>query len=238
MIYAGILAGGIGSRMGNVPLPKQFLDLDNKPIIVHTVEKFLLESKFKKVIIATPEKWIEHTNNILLNYGVDSNKVEVIQGGTDRNETIMNILNYIENKYGIDDDSIIVTHDAVRPFLTHRIISENIEYAQKYGAVDTVINAIDTIVESANGELISEIPVRKYMYQGQTPQSFNIKLLKEKYIKLNNEQKSILTDACKILVEQGVDVHLVKGEAFNIKITTPYDLKIANSIIKGVIAND
>lgn len=238
MIYAGILAGGIGSRMGNVPLPKQFLDLDNKPIIVHTVEKFLLENKFNKIIIATPEKWIEHTKNIFSKHNIDLNKIVVIEGGTDRNETIMNIIKYIENNHGTNDDDIIVTHDAVRPFLTHRIISENIKMAQEYGAVDTVINAIDTIVTSSDGKTISNIPVRDEMYQGQTPQSFNIKLLKDAYYSLSDEQKKVLTDACKIIVEQGENVYLVKGELFNIKVTTPYDLKVANSIIKGGIAND
>lgn len=238
MIYAGILAGGIGSRMGNVPLPKQFLDLDNKPIIVHTVEKFLLENNFNKIIIATPEKWIEHTKNIFSKHNIDLNKTVVIEGGTDRNETIMNIIKYIENNHGTNEDDIIVTHDAVRPFLTHRIISENIKMAQEYGAVDTVINAIDTIVTSSDGETISNIPVRDEMYQGQTPQSFNIKLLKDAYYSLSDEQKKVLTDACKIIVEQGENVYLVKGELFNIKVTTPYDLKVANSIIKGGIAND
>lgn len=238
MIYAGILAGGIGSRMGNVPLPKQFLDLNDKPIIIHTVEKFILENDFNKIIIATPEKWIEHTNNILSKHNINSDKVIVIKGGEDRNETIMNILDYIDENHGTNDDDIIVTHDAVRPFLTHRIIKENIQLAKEYGAVDTVISAIDTIVTSTDGETISNIPVRDHMYQGQTPQSFNIKLLKEKYSSLSEEQKNILTDACKIIVEQGGEVRLVDGELFNIKVTTPYDLKVANSIIKGGIADD
>ena len=68
MIYAGILAGGIGSRMGNVPLPKQFLDIDNKPILIHTIEKFILVSEFNEIIIATPAQWISHTQDILKKY--------------------------------------------------------------------------------------------------------------------------------------------------------------------------
>lgn len=68
MIYAGILAGGSGSRMGNVPLPKQFLDLDGKPILIHTIEKFLLINDFDNIIIATPKEWLSHTKDILNNY--------------------------------------------------------------------------------------------------------------------------------------------------------------------------
>lgn len=87
----------------------------------------------------------------------------------------MNIIDYIRNVNGINNDDVIVTHDAVRPFLTQRIIKENIEVAEKYGAVDTVIEAIDTIVMSKDKQNIHSIPVRNEMYQGQTPQSFNIK---------------------------------------------------------------
>lgn len=238
MIYAGILAGGVGSRMGNVPLPKQFLDLNGKPVIVHTIEKFLLNNRFEKIIIATPQKWIVHTNDILKKHNINTEHVQVIEGGADRNETIMQIISEIEDTNGLSEDDIIVTHDAVRPFLTHRIIEENIDNGLKYGAVDTVIKAIDTIVASEDGNYIKNIPVRSEMYQGQTPQTFNIKYLKESYQNLSDNEKSLLTDACKILVMKNKNVKLVEGEIFNIKITTPYDLKVANSIIKGNITND
>lgn len=192
MIYAGILAGGIGSRMGNVPLPKQFLDIDNKPILIHTIEKFILVSEFNEIIIATPAQWISHTQDILKKYNITDQRVKVVAGGTDRNETIMNIIDHIRNTQGINDDDVIVTHDAVRPFLTQRIIKENIEVAAKYGAVDTVIEAIDTIVMSKDKQNIHSIPVRNEMYQGQTPQSFNIKLLQDSYRALSSAQKEIL----------------------------------------------
>lgn len=238
MKYAGILAGGIGSRMGNVPLPKQFLNLDNKPILIHTVEKFILVDEFEKIIIATPKQWITHTKDILKLYKIYDERVEIIEGGSDRNETIMNIISFIESVRDIEDDDIIVTHDAVRPFLTYRIIKENIEGALNYGSVDTVIKAIDTIVTSQDNNVIESIPLRNNMYQGQTPQSFKINLLKESYNALPDNRKKILTDACKIIVETGGEVKLVEGEVYNIKVTTPYDLKVANAIIKGGITND
>lgn len=122
MIYAGILAGGIGSRMGNVPLPKQFLSLQGKPIIIHTVEKFLMYKDFDEIIIATPQKWINYMHDLLNNYRLDDKKIKVIQGGDDRNHTIMNIIESIEQHKKLNDEDIIVTHDAVRPFLTNRII--------------------------------------------------------------------------------------------------------------------
>ncbi|OEK58847.1 D-ribitol-5-phosphate cytidylyltransferase [Staphylococcus equorum] len=238
MIYAGILAGGIGSRMGNVPLPKQFLDLDGKPILIHTVEKFLLTHEFNKIFIATPQKWISHTEDILKKHNINDDRIEVVKGGKDRNESIMNIIKSAEKENVIYDEDVIVTHDAVRPFLTHRIIKENIESVKKYGAVDTVISAADTIIKSKNGDSINSIPIRNEMYQGQTPQSFNINLLRNSYNELSSDDKKIMTDACKILVVANKSVRLVMGELYNIKITTPYDLKVANSIIKGGMSSD
>lgn len=238
MIYAGILAGGQGTRMGNVPMPKQFLLLNEKPILVHTIEKFILNETFTYIIIATPKEWINYTNDILKRYNIDLPRVLVIEGGKERNDTIMNIISLIEEKDGLKNDDILVTHDAVRPFLTHRIIEENIEMGLKYGAVDTVIDAIDTIVVSEDGNYIKDIPRRETMYQGQTPQTFNIKQLKDLYAELSNEEKEILTDACKIFSIKNKKVKLVKGEMFNIKVTIPYDLQVANSIIQGSVTND
>ena len=231
MIYAVIAAGGVGSRMGNMEKPKQYLKIKDKPIIVHTVEKFYVSSYFQKVIILCPKQWVNYTKEVLEKYLPKNDKVIVLEGGSTRNETIMNSIKYIEETDGLDDETIIVTHDAVRPFVTARIIEENIEAALKYGATDTVVPATDTIVESQNGSTISSIPDRSKLYQGQTPQAFKAKLLKEIYMSLTDEEKNILTDACKIFSMKGYDVRMVDGEVHNIKITYPYDLRVAKSLL-------
>jgi len=238
MIYAEILAGGKGSRMGNINMPKQFLTLNNVPIIIHTIEKFLLNDRFEKILVIAPKEWINHTYNILNKHIQEIDRVIVIEGGYDRNDSIMSGVKYIEDNFGLNEDDIIVTHDSVRPFLTHRIIEENIEAALKFGAVDTVIEAIDTIIQSDDKDVITEIPIRDTMFQGQTPQSFNIKKLVKHYSSLLEEEKKILTDACKIFTIKGDKVKLVKGEVFNIKITTPYDFKVAKAFIQGWDSND
>ena len=183
MIYAAILAGGTGVRMGNMDKPKQYLLLNGKPIIIHTIEKFCV-NQFSK------------------------------------------------NTSGLNDETILVTHDSVRPFVTHRIIEENIDGAIRYGACDTVIAASDTIVESRDGVVISNIPDRMQMYQGQTPQSFKAEKLMNIFESLLPEEKEILTDAAKIFVIKGEPVHLVKGEVFNTKITYSYDLEVAEAMIR------
>lgn len=234
MIFAAILAGGIGSRMGGTDTPKQFLTLGDKPVIVHTIEKFVINDKIDKIIVLTPQNYINHTNHLIEKYIPNKEDIIVIEGGETRNDTIMNSINYIDKHYGIDDDSIIITHDSVRPFVTHRIIEDNIQAAKRYGACDTVIPATDTIVESVNGETIESIPVRDYYYQGQTPQSFKIKKLFNLIYSLTEEESNILTDACKIFTLKDEDVHLVEGEVTNIKITYPYDLKLANTILEDI----
>ena len=231
MIFAVILAGGIGSRMGQTDTPKQFLTLGSKPVIIHTIEKFVINENIDKTIVLIPKNFINHTKNLINEFIGENEDIIVIEGGKTRNDTLLNSIIYIDEHFGIDNDSIILTHDSVRPFVTHRIIKDNIDAARKYGACDTVIPATDTIVESINGETIESIPVRDYFYQGQTPQSFNIKKLFNLINSLTKAETNILTDACKIFTLKDEDVHLVRGEVTNIKITYPYDLKLANTIL-------
>ena len=231
MIFAAILAGGMGSRMGGTDTPKQFLIFWYKPVIIHTIEKFVINENIDKTIVLIPKNFINHTKDLINQYIPNNEDIILVEGGKTRNDTLMNSINYIEKNFGIDDDSIILTHDSVRPFVTHRIIKDNIDAAKKYGACDTVIPATDTIVESINGESIESIPVRDYYYQGQTPQSFNIRKLFNLITSLTEAETNILTAACKIFTLKDEHVHLVEGEVTNIKITYPYDLKLANTIL-------
>ena len=230
-VYGVILAGGSGSRMGNAKKPKQFLELGDKPVMIHTVEKFVIHPGFDEILVLSPKAWLNYTKDMIQKYIPAGRTVTVLEGGESRNETIMNAVDYIEKHGELDEETIIVTHDSVRPFVTYRILSENIRFAREYGACDTVIPATDTIVESIGEEKITAIPNRKFMYQGQTPQSFRAKRLKELYQELSREEKEILTDACKILVLKGEHVHLVQGEVFNIKITYPYDITVAKALL-------
>ncbi len=233
MVYGVILAGGIGSRMGNVDKPKQYLLIGKKPIIVHTAEKFIINEVFEKVIVLCPAQWVTYTKDLFHKYLPENNSVVVIEGGKERNDTIMNAIRYIEETDGLDEDTVVVTHDAVRPFVTQRILEENVELARQGIACDTVIPATDTIVESLDGESIVSIPNRRNYYQGQTPQSFPAKKFKDMYETLSDEEKTILTDAAKVFVVKGERVALVKGETFNIKVTYPYDLQLAETLLGG-----
>lgn len=234
MVFGAILAGGVGSRMHMADMPKQFLPLGDKPVIVHTLEKFLTCSRLEQIYIGVHGDWVGYMEDLIQRYvPAQADKISVVCGGSDRNDTIFNIIHAIEDQHGESDDHIIVTHDSVRPFVSIRMIEENIDAAVQYGAVDTVVPAVDTIVVSENGEVISEIPNRAQMYQGQTPQSFRINLLKQMYESLSADEKKVLTDACKICVVRNYPVHLVMGSVTNLKITTPGDYKIAQAMVGG-----
>ncbi len=234
MIFGAILAGGVGSRLNISNIPKQFFILGDKPIIIHTIEKFLVCERIDCIYVGIHKDWVCYMNDLLKQYNIDTNKVKLTEGGSDRNLTLLNVINSIESDYGESDEHIIVTHDAVRPFVTLRMIEENIDAAIKYGACDTAVAAIDTIVMSKDSEFISEIPNRKLMYQGQTPQSFNMSMIKKLYMDLSEEEKAVLTDACKICTVRNVGVKIVDGDMSNIKVTTVSDYKMAQAMLGGV----
>ncbi len=232
MVFAAIVAGGVGSRMNIASMPKQFLPLTGKPIIIHTLEKFLTSEKLDYIYIGVHPNWLSHMSDLLAEYKINDSRIRISNGGEDRNSTIFNIIFDIEKEFGESDEHIIVTHDSVRPFVTLKMIEENIEAALRFGACDTVIPAVDTIVVSVDGKNITDIPNRSYIYQSQTPQSFNISLLKKLYSELTDEERESLTDACKICFVRGAHVELIRGDVSNMKITTVSDYRIANAVAK------
>ena len=233
MIYAGILAGGTGTRMGISNLPKQFLELGDRPILIHTIEKFVLEPSIKKIVVGVHGDWVSHAEDLVEKYlSLHKDRIIITKGGADRNTSIEKIIEAIDAYRPITPEDIVITHDSVRPFITLRMIQDNIKLAQNHDAVDTVVEAVDTIVESTNGQFITDIPNRAHLYQGQTPQTFRCKDFMDLYGSLSDKEKEILTDACKIFVIKGKDVALAKGEYSNLKITTVTDLKIAKSMIE------
>ena len=166
-IYGVILAGGQGTRMGNMDKPKQFLEIGGRPVIIHTIEKFIVNPSFEKIIVLAPKQWLAYTRDIIRRYIREYDRTAVIEGGNTRNETIMNSIRYIEEQGKLTDDTIIVTHDSVRPFVTYRIIEENIRYAQQCGACDTVIPASDTIVESTGANISAVYPTGRPCIRGR-----------------------------------------------------------------------
>lgn len=231
MVFGAILAGGVGSRMGE-DIPKQFLDIAGKPIILYSLEKFLQCARMDQVFIGVSQPWLDYTRELVDKFFPENaHRVHIVLGGSGRNDTLQNIIAAIDQVRNGDSQDIIVTHDAARPFVKLRMIEENIDAALAHGAVNTVCPAIDTIVMSQDGATICDIPNKSLMYYGHSPQSFRIDLLKALYSTLTQEEKAILTDACKICSLRGQEVALVKSEYTNLKITTPGDYLIAKAYV-------
>jgi 2-C-methyl-D-erythritol 4-phosphate cytidylyltransferase len=234
MIFAAILAGGTGTRMDIDAMPKQFLPLAGKPILIHTLEKFCLASRLDGIYVGVHPDWLSHTERLLAEYGLGDYAITLVPGGGTRNDTILNVVEAIERDHGDSADNIVVTHDSVRPFVKLATIEANIDAALATGACDTVIPATDTIVRASDdGTRVGRIPTRDRMYQGQTPQSFKAATFKRCYAALTAEQRAQMSDACRVLVEAGEPVALVPGDVTNIKLTTIMDYKVAQAMVEG-----
>lgn len=230
MNIALVLAAGTGSRMGNADKPKQFLNVYNKPLLVHTIEAFEVNDKIEKIIIVTNKEYIDQVKVWCKQY--DLTKVKnVVAGGDSRQISVYNGLQAIQ-AIGASDDDIIVIHDAARPLISQSIIDNNIESCLKFGAVDTVIPASDTIIRSVDKEQIKEIQNRSELFQGQTPQTFKFSIIKNAHEYAKSHRDTDTTDDCKLVLKTGNPVYLVEGSKFNFKITTFDDLMILKALLK------
>ena len=227
MVYAAVLAGGSGLRMGG-SLPKQFLEVAGRPIIIRSIQAFIESGSVDKIFVAVSADFSDYTSELIAKYLGDA-AVTVVAGGKNRNETLLNVLHSIDD---ISDDDIILTHDAVRPFIDKRIIDENISAAREYGACNTVVPAVDTILRSSDGKFIESVPVRSEIFHAQTPQSFGVKKLLSLYENLSDDEMEKFTDSCSVFLAAGERVFLVTGDRNNIKLTYPEDMERAENIIK------
>lgn len=229
MVFAGIVAGGSGTRMKNAALPKQFIKIGDLPIIIHTLKVFLQCKEIDRIFIGINPDWHDYMQELIKKYNLNNKKIRIVNGGKDRNSTIMNIVNSIEN---IGQEDIIITHDAVRPFVTKAIIEKHIEMSKSYKALGTYIPAVDTIVFSEKGEFADKNLPREFLYQAQTPQTFKLTALLECMKNLADDELAKLTDTCGIFTANNIPIKMIKGDPINFKITTPFDLEIANALLQ------
>jgi len=230
MNIALILAAGTGSRMGNADKPKQFLPIYGKPLMVHTIEAFEMNPSVDAIVISTNEEYIDDVKVMCKQYDLSKVKA-VVAGGASRQISVFNGLKGVQG-IGAKDDDIIIIHDSARPLISQKIINDNIEACKKFGAVDTVIKASDTIVKSIEGEKIDDIPPRKELYQGQTPQTFKLSIILSAHNNAMDKNIPNVTDDTKLVILNGVDVHLVEGDKLNFKITTFDDLMMLKALLK------
>lgn len=229
MNIAMIFAGGRGVRMGS-GIPKQFLEIHGKPVLVHTLELFQEHDMIDKIYISVLEDYIGKTQKLVDRYGLDK-VVSIIPGGATAQDSIYNVLKDAEKEN--DGDSIVLLHDGVRPFVSYDTIKQNIESVQKYGSAITCTACYETILLSKSGEKVDSVPYRKDTFAAQAPQGFRLKdiIAAHDEVRAINPTYENMVDACTIMTTLGKEVHMIPGNRGNIKVTTPEDVYMFRALL-------
>lgn len=229
MITAGILAGGTGTRMG-ADKPKQFLDIGGIPVIVRTVRRFLGHPDIQKVVIAMNAEWIEYSINLLGKYGITTKDVTIVEGGNTRFESLIALANACVKAAG-DEECIMINHDCARPFVSGRIISDNVSMVKDFDMVTTSMPTIDTVLMSSDGMTSDCVPERSTVFLDQGPQTVDARRFLDLVATLSPDEKEKYMEAGRLYIDKGLKVGIVKGERENFKLTTKFDMCLAEMLI-------
>ncbi len=221
MDYVIIVAGGKGLRMGS-DIPKQFLPIGGKPVLMRTLERFREYSPTLQIILVLPEAQQDYWHQLCKEYRFDVD-YQLANGGETRFHSVQHGLSLIPD----DAEGVVGVHDGVRPFPSIDVIRNCYEMARTKKAVIPVIPVVET-VRHLKGETSETVPRNDYRLV-QTPQTFDIQLLKAANRQPYNDG---FTDDASVVEAFGFNITLVEGNRENIKITTPYDLKIAEVLIR------
>lgn len=213
-----IVAGGKGTRMG-ASLPKQFIRLGSRPILMHTIERFFNYDRSMTIIVVLPKNQQEYWTQLCKDYNFDVPFI-IADGGKTRFHSVCNGLSKVTNERWIG------VHDGVRPFVSDEVITTCFRVVQSSRAVIPTIGIVETLrkVEEEKSSTLNRDDYRLV----QTPQVFDVTLLKEAY---QQEYNKKFTDDASVVEALGYDVTLIEGNRENIKVTTPFDLKIGEALL-------
>lgn len=232
MITALIFAGGTGARMNSKSKPKQFLELHGKAIIIHTIEYFENHSDIDNIAVVCLEDWIDCLNELLNKNNIKKVKW-IVNGGKTGQESIYNGLKAIYNDYNNLDEAIVLIHDGVRPLITNKLITDNIECVKRYGSAITVTPVKETIVTVNSCNQINQIIKRKTARVAKAPQSFYLKDIMTVHNRAIEDNVINMIDSASLMSHYGYLLHTVDGPDENIKITTPYDYYVFRAIYEA-----
>ena len=220
-----IVAGGTGQRMG-ATLPKQFLAIEGKSILLHTVDQFVAAFSDINFVIVLPADYIQEGENLIASSGITQH-VQIVAGGDTRFQSVKNGLSQV------DPEAIVFVHDAVRCLLTPDLIQRCYQQAVEKGSAIPAVSSTDTIrvIEGTKHHVVN----RENVMMIQTPQTFKAALLIKAF---EQAHQPSFTDEANVLEASGTEVFLIEGEYENIKITRPLDLAIANYILAKRISKD
>lgn len=218
--YAIIVAGGVGARMKN-SLPKQFHILHNKPLLYYTINAFLSSYDDMEIILVLPEEFLSVGQEIIDAY-FDYKRIKIVVGGRTRFHSTQNGLALVE------DESIVMVHDAVRCLVTPDLIQRCYEAVMEFGCAIPVVECRDSIRQlTDDGSIALE---RSQLRVVQTPQAFYSKIILPAF---KIDYKDWFTDEASVAEAYGIKINTVEGEVENIKVTHPIDMEIASAVLKN-----
>jgi len=218
-----IPAAGSVSRL-NRETPKPYLEISGKTILEHTLLRFLGLENLRQVIVATSPQYISRAEEVLQQVLPETILFHVIEGGAERQHSIFNTLKFV------DDEHLVIVHDAVRPFVKPEHIESCCKAAMETGASVLGVPAKDTIKQIDKDRIILKTPSRSFLWQAQTPQVFKKEIMQEAYQRAF-EENFIGTDDASLVERLGYPVKMVEGDRSNFKITYPLDLKLAKLLL-------
>lgn len=233
MIFAAILAGGKGTRVG-ANVPKQFLDLGGKPILVQTVDVFVRSGMFDIIYISVNEMWLEHTKELMGKYFTDEQQsmFRYVCGGKERMLSFLNVISDIKQKWGVRKEDMVLSHDAVRPFVTEDILADCIQKTREHRVAMASIPSADTTYYSGREGYLTATYDRKKLFYAQTPHGCMMDLLDEVINSYSTEELLAMTGTSQLFVNKNIDVFISLGRPSNLKITTLEDIDFCEYIYK------
>ncbi len=225
-----IFAGGSGVRMG-AGKPKQFLEVNGKPIIIHTLDIFENHPAVDEIYVACKEEFIENLRKMLRRFDITKVR-DIVPGGTTGMGSIYNALKAADRNNS--SDALVLIHDGVRPCINAALIDEVISAVQEKGAVATCTPLFETPIISKEGSVVEETPARVDCYTAQAPQAFRLGEILDAHesVRADNPEYQGIIDNCTLMHKLGKKVAIVKGPRTNIKVTTPEDLYIFKAMIE------
>jgi 2-C-methyl-D-erythritol 4-phosphate cytidylyltransferase len=227
-----IFAGGVGSRMHSKAKPKQFLEMYNKPIIIHTIEHFENHPMIDAVVVVCIEDWIPYFEKLLYKFRIDKVK-KIVPGGKTGQLSIYNGL-CAAKEIAEDEPSIVLIHDGVRPLINEKVITDNIESVKKNGSAITTAVVKETILVVNEGtSTIDYVPSRKNSRVAKAPQSFWLDDILSAHNRALLEGITDCIDSCTMMQHYEFGLFLIDGPGENIKITTPEDFYTMRAILEA-----